>query len=138
MAVMLTMLETVREPSPLMSSSSLLQNPPYMKIKGKNKKGKVMMKRRTKARREEIDMNLNSKMFFFPPTLIGKMPVQNNKLAVTMLKYLKQPVTCSNPAYVSSSLIFSMIFSLIFSMITAGLTFLILTAWLRYYCSSHV
>ena len=73
-----------------------------------------MISNRTKAKRVDIESNLNSYILVEPPILNGIRPVQDRNFTMNMKKYLKQPATCSNPSpFPGSSL-------------KAGFTFLIL------------
>ena len=99
----------------LLLHTLVYQGPPNRKMRGKTKKGNVIISNRRKAKRVDIESNSNWNILVEPPILNGIRPVQDRNFTRNKNKYLEQPETCSYPApFPDSSL-------------KAGFTFLILT-----------
>ena len=90
------------KPFPVTLSYSASTSPNKWRMKGKTKKGKVKTNKRTKAKNDDLEANLNSQVLVFLSTLIGIRPVKNKTLLRKTEKYLKHPETCSNPVAESS------------------------------------
>ena len=67
-----------------------------MKIRGKIKKGKVVISKRTRAKRDHFEINLNSYSAGESTILSGRRPVHNMNFKRNSRKYLMKPERCSN------------------------------------------
>ena len=90
------------KPFPVTLSYSASASPNNWRMKGKTKKGKVKTNKRTKAKNDDLEANLNSKVLVFLSNSIGIRPVKKRTLLKKNEKYLKHPETCSNPVAESS------------------------------------